>query len=207
LVSAEEADITRGWMEKSATPARPSTKTALTFTEKEIEKAKGHQRQKPVQKLLDHFDAFDTNSDGRITRAELNAAIASGGLTAEELTTIFGTISPDDIFNRMNVAGDDAIDFGEVLAFLESIGLDVTTQLVGFPARPPKNMLEFALNMLEAVTRDLTRANQGLGDRDRIVPIDTDYVGTTTFDLVQADLDFMVNSGRNHTKSFLSHHR
>jgi hypothetical protein len=73
--------------------------------------------------------------------------------------------------------------------------------------RPPKNMLEFALNMLEAVTRDLTRANQGLGDRDRIVPIDTDYVGTTTFDLVQDDLDFMVNSGRNHTKAFLSHHR
>jgi hypothetical protein len=68
-------------------------------------------------------------------------------------------------------------------------------------------MLEFALNMLEAVTRDLTRANQGLGDRDRIVPIDTDYVGTTTFDLVQEDLDFMVNSGRNHTKAFLSHHR
>jgi hypothetical protein len=160
-----------------------------------------------VQKLLDHFDAFDTNSDGRITRAELNAAIASGGLTTDELTTIFGTTSPNDIFDRMNVEGDDAIDFGEVLAFLESIGLDVTTQLVGFPARPPKNMLEFALNMLEAVTRDLTRANQGLGDRDRIVPIDTDYVGTTTFDLVQDDLDFMVNSGRNHTKAFLSHHR
>ncbi len=163
--------------------------------------------QAPVQKLLDHFDAFDTNADGRITRAELNAAIASGGLSTDELTTIFGTTSPDDIFNRMNVAGDDAIDFGEVLAFLESIGLDVTTQLVGFPARPPKNMLEFALNMLEAVTRDLTRANQGLGDRDRIVPIDTDYVGTTTFDLAQDDLDFMVNSGRNHTKAFLSHHR
>jgi hypothetical protein len=32
-------------------------------------------------------------------------------------------------------------------------------------------------------------------------------VGTTTFDLVQDDLDFMVNSGRNHTKAFLSHHR
>jgi hypothetical protein len=188
-------------------PSASQHKDCTCFTEKEIEKAKGHQRQKPVQKLLDHFDAFDTNSDGRITKAELNAAIASGGLTAEELTTIFGTTSPDDIFNRMNVAGDDAIDFGEVLAFLESIGLDVTTQLVGFPARPPKNMLEFALNMLEAVTRDLTRANQGLGDRDRIVPIDTDYVGTTTFDLVQDDLDFMVNSGRNHTKAFLSHHR
>jgi len=207
LVSAEEADITRGWMDQTATPTRPGTKTALDFTEKEIEKAKGHQMQAPVQKLLDHFDAFDTDSDGRITRAELHAAIASGGLSTEELTTIFGTTSPDDIFNRMNVAGDDAIDFGEVLAFLESIGLDVTTQLVGFPARPPKNMLEFALNMLEAVTRDLTRANQGLGDRDRIVPIDTDYVGTTTFDLVQDDLDFMVNSGRNHTKAFLSHHR
>ncbi len=207
LVSAEEADITRGWMDPSATPTRPNTKTALAFTEKEIEKAKGHQMQQPVQKLLDHLDAFDADSDGRITRAELHAAIASGGLSSDELTTIFGSTSSDDIFDRMNVAGDDAVYFGEVLAFLESIGLDVTTQLVGFPARAPKNMLEFALNMLEAVTRDLTRANQGLGDRDRIVPIDTDYVGTTTFDLVQADLDFMVNSGRNHTKVFLNHHR
>ena len=68
-------------------------------------------------------------------------------------------------------------------------------------------MLEFALNMLEAVTRDLTRANQGLGDRDRTVPIDTDYIGTTTFDLVQEDLDFMVNSGCAPTKPFLDRHR
>ena len=70
-----------------------------------------------------------------------------------------------------------------------------------------KNILEFALNMLEAVTRDFSRANQGLGERDRIVPIDTDYAGTTTFDLVQDDPGFMINSGRNHTKAFLSHHR
>ncbi|MFM8871406.1 MAG: hypothetical protein ACKOFD_07510, partial [Actinomycetota bacterium] len=81
--------------------------------------------------------------------------------------------------------------------------VDVTTQLVGFPARPPKNMLEFALNMLEAVSRDLTRANHTSDDYDRTIPINTDSVGTTTFDLVQADLDFLIDTGFAHTRAFL----
>jgi hypothetical protein len=207
LVSADESDITRGWMDKSATPARPHTGLAIKHTEKEKAQAKLNELQRPIQKLLDHLDTFDANADGRISRDELNAAIASGGLTKEELQSIFGTNDASEIFSRLDIAQDGSVDFGEVLAYLESIGLDVTTQLVGFPARAPKNMLEFALNMLEAVTRDLTRANQGLGDRDRTVPIDTDYIGTTTFDLVQDDLDFMVNSGRAHTKSCLDRHR
>jgi arachidonate 5-lipoxygenase len=207
LVSADESDITRGWMDKSATPKRPNTGLALKHTEKEKAQAKVNELQRPVQKLLDHLDTFDANADGRISRDELNAAIASGGLSPDELQSIFGTSDASEIFERLDVAQDGSVDFGEVLTFLEGIGLDVTTQLVGFPARAPKNMLEFALNMLEAVTRDLTRANQGFGDRDRTVPIDTDYIGTTTFDLVQEDLDFMVNSGRAHTKSFLERHR
>ena len=207
LVSADEADITRGWMDKSATPTRPSTGAALKHVEKELAQLKSQELQKPVQKLLDHLDTYDANADGRISREELSQAIGSGGLSVDELMSIFGTTSAEEIFDRLNVAHDDFIDFGEVLAYLETAGLDVTTQLVGFPSRPPKNMLEFALNMLEAVTRDLTRANQGLGDRVRTVPIDTDYIGTTTFDLDQKDLDFMVASGRNHTKAYLDRHR
>jgi hypothetical protein len=40
LVSADESDITRGWMDKSATPARPNTGLAIKHTEKEKAQAK-----------------------------------------------------------------------------------------------------------------------------------------------------------------------
>lgn len=40
LVSADESDITRGWMDKSATPARPNTGLAIKHTEKKKHKPK-----------------------------------------------------------------------------------------------------------------------------------------------------------------------
>ena len=57
------------------------------------------------------------------------------------------------------------------------------------------------------VSRDLTRSNQTSDDRPRTIPISTDYIGTTTFNLVDADLQFMIESGRKHTKAFLDAHR
>ena len=74
-------------------------------------------------------------------------------------------------------------------------------------SRPPKNIVEFAMNLLEAVSRDLTRSNQTSEDRPRTIPINTDYVGTTTFNLVEADLKWMIESGRVHTKAFLDSKR
>ena len=131
----------------------------------------------------------------------LKALDASG--RREDTVLIFGTDDVDGIFEHMNADGGDTIEFGELLAYLETRGLDVTTSLVGFPARPPKNIVDFAMNMIEAVSRDLTRSNQTSDDRPRTIPISTDYIGTTTFNLVDADLQFMIESGRKHTKAFL----
>jgi hypothetical protein len=156
-----------------------------------------------LQKLLHVLDDVDADTSGTISLTELEQALVRSGVSDAELTAVFGTTAPDEIFARINTNGNDQIEFSEVLVFLESVGVDVTTQLVGFPARPPKNMLEFALNMLEAVSRDLTRANHTSDDYDRTIPINTDYVGTTTFDLVQEDLDFLISTGFAHTSAFL----
>jgi len=207
LVAAGESDITRGWLVDGATPPRPNTDTANEFTAKEEAQAARNALQKPVQKVLDLLDKYDRDADGDITREELSEAVKTDGISPEELMTVFGSKDVVQIFDKLNVEGRETVNFGEVLAHIEQIGLDITTQLVGFPALPPKNMVEFALNMLEAVTRDLTRANQGLGDRDRTAPINTDYVGTTTFALVQEDLDFLVATGRNNTRAFIDAHR
>ena len=153
--------------------------------------------------MISYLDKVDIDLDGRIDADELAAAITKSGINDSELLAVFKSTDSKEIFSSIDKDADGKIDFSEVINFLESIGVDVTTQLVGFPARHPKTVLDFALNMLEAVSRDLTRANYQSIDRQRTVPINTDYVGTTTFDLEQADLEFLIETGRRHTQSFL----
>lgn len=208
LFAGEETDITRSWLVQGATPpARPDTEAARDYAEKE--KVRTHQQnmQRPIQRLLQALDQHDADRDGRITIEELDATLRNGSFSMEDIITVFGTADLQEIFDHMNADGGDAIEFGELLAYLESRGLDVTTSLVGFPARPPRNIVDFAMNLIEAVSRDLTRSNQTGEDRPRTIPISTDYVGTTTFNLVPADLKWMIESGRVHTRAFLDAHR
>jgi arachidonate 5-lipoxygenase len=208
LFAGEETDITRSWLEPGAEPpARPDTEAAREYAEKEKVRQRQSDMQRPIQRLLQRLDEHDVDSDGRISRDELRATLSDGSFSAQDTVLIFGTSDVDEIFEHMNADGGDTIEFGELLSFLETRGLDVTTSLVGFPARPPKNIVDFAMNLIEAVSRDLTRSNQTGDDRPRTIPISTDYVGTTTFNLVDADLQFMIESGRKHTKAFLDAHR
>lgn len=208
LFAGEETDITRGWLVPGAEPPRrPGTPAAREFADKEEERSRRSSMQKPVQRLLQRLDEHDVNSDGRISRDELAATLSDGSFSPEDTELIFGTKEVERIFAHMNADGGGTVEFAELLSFLESRGLDVTTSLVGFPARPPRNILEFAMNMLEAVTRDLTRSNQTAEDRPRTVPINTDYVGTTTFNLEEADLKWLIETGRTHTKAFLDAQR
>lgn len=208
LFAGEETDITRSWLVPGAEPpARPDTPAAREYAAAEKVRQRQSDMQKPIQRLLKRLDEHDVDSDGRISKAELTATLSDGSFSADDTNLVFGTTDIDAIFDHMNADGGDSIEFTELLAYLESRGLDVTTSLVGFPARPPKNILEFAMNMLEAVTRDLTRSNQTVDDRPRTIPINTDYVGTTTFNLEAADLKWMIETGRTHTKAFLDAHR
>ena len=208
LFAGEETDITRSWLVPGAEPpARPDTPAAREYAAAEKVRQRQSDMQRPIQRLLQRLDEHDADANGRISRAELRATLTDGSFSAEDTVLIFGTTDVDQVFGRMNADGGDTIEFSELLSFLESRGLDVTTSLVGFPARPPRNIVEFALNMLEAVSRDLTRSNQTGDDRPRTVPINTDYVGTTTFNLEAADLKWMIETGRAHTKAFLDAHR
>jgi arachidonate 5-lipoxygenase len=202
LFALEENDITRTWVPDSLEPqSRPDTNAARRALQREIDAAATRSLQEPVQRVLDVLDAVDIDRDGVIDMTEFRAALDE--LAPNDLQTVFGPGSLEEIFALLDTDGSGAIEFGELLTHVESVGLDVTTQLVGFPAKPPRSAIDFALNMLEAVNRDLARSIQGVGDRDRTVPINTDYVGTTTFDLSTEDLDFLVEAGRRHTRAIL----
>ena len=208
LFAGEETDITRSWLVPGAeAPVRPDTEAARDYANAEKVRQRQSDMQKPIQRLLRRLDEHDVDSDGRISKSELAATLTDGSFSTEDAMLIFGTSDINEIFDHMNADGGDSIEFNELLAYLESRGLDVTTSLVGFPARPPKNIVDFAMNLIEAVSRDLTRSNQTAEDRPRTIPINTDYVGTTTFNLVDADLKWMIETGRTHTRAFLNAHR
>jgi arachidonate 5-lipoxygenase len=208
LFAGEETDITRSWLVAGAEPpARPDTEAAREYAQKEAVRERQNNMQRPIQRLLQKLDEHDVDNDGRISVDELRATLTDGSFSPDDARLIFGSDDIEEIFRQMNADGGDRVEFNELLSFLETRGLDVTTALVGFPSRPPKNIVEFAMNLLEAVSRDLTRSNQTSEDRPRTIPINTDYVGTTTFNLVEADLKWMIESGRVHTKAFLDSKR
>jgi Ca2+-binding EF-hand superfamily protein len=205
LFSESESDITRAWVSPEVQlPERPETPAAKRCTvEEEGRKSLGFIHA-PIQRLFACLDEVDADENGRISEDELVSAIDRAGLTGEQLLAAFATTDVGAIFSHIDKDADKKIDFAEILNFLESIGIDITTKLVGFPARHPKTVVDFAMNLLEAVSRDLTRANQQPIDQRRTSPINTDYVGTTTFDLEKDDLDFLIETGRIHTQSFLN---
>ncbi len=204
LFSSDEADVTREWVRPGGgPPPRPDTPARARFEEDERKSASQQQIPKPLQRLLAALKEIDVNEDGTISEAELDAAVESGDVSSVELLSVFGTTSISEIFATLNKNADGYIDFGEVVAFIESIGGDLTTHLVGFPARPPRSITGFAANIFDAVSRDLTRATYTSADRMRTVPICTDYVTTQSFDLTPPDFEFLVESARRSTRAYL----
>ncbi|MGB2977688.1 MAG: patatin-like phospholipase family protein [Propionicimonas sp.] len=204
LFSSDEADVTRAWVRPGGgPPPRPHTPAKAHYEEVERETSMQRQFPKPLQRLIAALKDLDLNEDGLVSEAELGQAVESGEVTSVELLTVFGTTSIREIFSTLNRNDDGYIDFSEVVAFIETLGGDLTTQLVGFPARPPRTLAGFAANLFDAVSRDLSRTTFSPSDRARTVPICTDYVTTRSFDLEPPDFEFLVESARRSTRAFL----
>jgi len=204
LFSSDEADLSRAWVRPGGgPPPRPDTPARARFEETERRTATRASIPRPLQRILSALRDMDVNADGLISLDELERAVDSGEVSSVELLTVFGTTSVGEVFAELNRNGDGMIDFGEVVAFIEALGGDLTTQLVGFPARPPRTLAGFAANLFDAVSRDLSRATYSPTSRARTVPICTDYVGTQAFDLARADYAFLVDSARRSTRAFL----
>lgn len=204
LFSSDEADITRSWVRPGGgPPPRPHTRARESYEQVERSSASQRELPQPLQRLLTALQALDVDMDGSITESELEGVVEAGDVTSVELLSIFGTTSIPEIFASLNRDGDGGIEFGEIMNFIEASGVDLTTHLVGFPARPPRTLAGFANNIFDAVSRDLTRANYTPTDRARTVPICTDYITTQSFDLEARDYEFLVESARRSTRAFL----
>jgi predicted acylesterase/phospholipase RssA len=208
--SADERDITAEWITKGATPPpRPNTKLSR---ERKLKDDALDKREATVlalenafRKLLDALAEVERDGDGRISRQECQELFTSGKFTNEDAILLFGSTDIQNIFAQLDESKDGFVDMGELQKFMDARNVDLTTRLTGgFRTEKTLSVGGFMASLLDTILTTSQRKDMLKEDRDRTVPINTDYIGTTDFQLTSADYEFMVESGARYTRAFLA---
>jgi arachidonate 5-lipoxygenase len=209
--NADDRDITAFWTpEGGGPPPRPDTKLSRTRKDKEAAIQRRDARAVALEnafcRLLEAMAEVELDGDGRIDRAECEALFESGKLSADDAVLLFGSADVQAIFDRLDENRDGFIDYGELQRFMDACNVDLTARTVGHYRTHSGSVGDFIWNLLETMLSTIQRAALVEEDRHRTVPIDTDYVGTADFAIVDADREFLVESGARQTRAFLSAH-
>jgi len=209
--NADDRDITAFWTpEGGGPPPRPDTKLSRAFKDKEAaiqrRDARAVALEKAFGRLLEAMADIELDGDGRVDRAECEALFRSGKLAPDDAVLLFGSADVQAIFDRLDENLDGFIDYGELQRFMDTCNVDLTARTVGHYRTHSGSVGDFIWNLLETMLSTIQRAGLVEEDRLRTIPIDTDYVGTADFAVVDADREFLVEAGARQTRAFLRAH-
>lgn len=204
----ELGDATEWWMtDDMRPPARPDTALARRRAAEEQalqeRTAVRSQLDAAAQRLMDALARIDASGDGHVSRAEAEALFTTGGFTEGDARLLFDTTHAETVFRALDHNGDGRIAYDEILRYVDSRNVDLTANL-GLAHAEPKSMTGFVSTVFNTLLMHLRRVSLEPADRDRTVPIDSDYVSTTDFALEPADREFLLESGRRATRAFLA---
>lgn len=204
----ELGDVTEWWMtDDMRPPARPDTALSRARAEEEAALAERtavrSRLDGATQRLLDALARIDASGDGQISLEEATALFTAGGLSAEDGRLLFDTTDPAAVFRALDHDGSGKIVYDEILRYVDSRHVDLTAHL-GLAHAEPRSMTNFVSTVFNTLLMHLRRVSMVPEDRDRTVPIDSDYVSTTDFALEPADREFLLESGRRATRAFLA---
>ncbi|WP_084737160.1 patatin-like phospholipase family protein [Cystobacter ferrugineus] len=207
--SADDQDITSAWLADGASPP-PRPDTRLSRARKAIDVAirKRDARVADLEsafgRLLEALANVERSGDGRISRKECEDLFTSGKFSNDDAVLLFGSTNVQDIFTQLDESKDGFVDMGELQKFMDARNVDLTTRLMGgLRTRKALSVGDFMSGLLNTILASSQRKDMAPADRDRTVPIYTDYIGTSDFRLMDADYDFLVESGARYTRAFL----
>jgi predicted acylesterase/phospholipase RssA len=206
--SADDRDITSSWTAEGASPPpRPETTLSRARKVKDAALQKRDARvaalENSFRRLLEALEKVERDGDGRISRKECEELFTSGKFSGDDAVLLFGSTNVHDIFTQLDESGDGFVDMGELQKFMDARNIDLTTRLTGGFRTKTLSMGDFMSNLLDTILATSQRKDMLREDRDRTVPINTDYIGTSDFRLMDADYDFLVESGARYTRAFL----
>ncbi|WP_257451586.1 patatin-like phospholipase family protein [Archangium lipolyticum] len=209
--SADDRDITSSWCPDAASPPpRPDTKLSRARKARDVVIQKRDARIAALEsafvRLMEALANVERSGDGRISRKECQDLFTSGKFSGDDAVLLFGSTHVQDIFTQLDASGDGFVDMGELQKFMDARNLDLTTRLTGGFRTKTLSVGDFMSNLLDTILTTSQRKDLRKEDRDRTVPINTDYIGTADFRLMDADFDFLVETGARYTRAFLDAH-
>ncbi len=205
---AELGDVSERWMTADMRPPeRPDTELSRDRAANEQRLEARTKLRSAVdaaaQGLMDALAALEKNGDGRVDRAEAAGLFQTGRLSVEDARLLFDTEDVGAIFATLDRNGDGTVSYEEIVRYVDGRHVDLTAHL-GLSRSEPRSMSTFVSTVFNTLLMHLRRVSLVPDDRERTVPIDTDYVSTTDFALEPADREFLLESGRRATRAFFA---
>lgn len=202
-----EMDSTEAWLSSDARPPdRPATPLAESRAAREGRLANRSRMaaalERAATRLIDAMAAVEADGDGQVSRAEAERLFEAGPLTPQDAELLFGTTDVHRIFGQLDHNGDGHVSWDELLRFVDGRNVDLTAHQ-GLARAEPTNVTSFMSTLMNTLLMHVRKVSLLPEDRQRTVPIDTDYVGTADFDLKTEDREFLLETGRRATTAFL----
>lgn len=202
-----ELDASEWWVPADgAPPERPSSPLAKARAEGEAKLKKRHEMHdildRSSDRLVEAMSRVETSGDGHVSREEILKLFDTGVMSSEDAKILFGTSEIGAIFEALDHNKDGTVAYDELMRFIDGRNVEVTTSSrLGLPS--PTSMAAFVSTVFNTLLMHLRRVTLLPEDRFRTVPIDTDYVGTADFDLLQPDRQFLLETGKRAARAFL----
>ncbi|XP_059158901.1 uncharacterized protein LOC131942947, partial [Physella acuta] len=216
LYDDTEKEVMRYSLERrkgSLVPSEPSARTKL-FTDKCRKKKIQQKAEMEHQKLVRAVEAFMKVLDKHnidehefIDKTELeNALNDTEDFPPEYSQLLFGDdVDVDAAFDMIDKDKNGRIAFMELVHFIEEQGIRMQTRFQGFGRREIRSFFGFLSALQHTLLTNLKYVFVNEDDVDRTVGINTGHVGTSDYELEEADRQFVVARGYNATKAFFQY--
>jgi len=158
-----------------------------------------------VGKMIKELHRSNADQDEVISRSEFTQVFENPiEMTKKDFEMIFGEgVDCQSAFNSLDNDRNGQISFDELMAFVESKGIQLQGRFLGYQRKDIKNFGDFLGTLKAALAVNVKKMYVEDKDTDRTIGIDTDYIEATDFKLDVLDKVFLVESGARGTRAFL----
>lgn len=217
LYGEDDSDYLRMGLEKRyicREPLAPTEKTKLlkNWEKERKRKSRAEREHDKIVKAIDAFLAVLNKHNIRdkdvIDIDELKAAFEDkAGFPDEQAEVLFGQdFTVEEVFALLDYDHNGQIQFGELVRFIESTGVDLHTFFMGVKRQNIDGFLSFLNSLQNTLVHNVQKLHVKDCDIERSIGINTGYVGTTDFTLEDPDIQFLHERGYNSTKAFLQYY-
>lgn len=195
-------------------PEQPKDSKLYKRRQKKRQQEEDHiKRHKVVTEAVGRFihdlAQIEADRDGKISLDELKTAFEMEGrqFTNQDRMTLFeGSTDYETAFKMLDHDKDGQITFHELKNYVESKGVNLQQQFLGYRRKEINSFREFLVTLEYALDINVKRNYVQEKDIKRTIGIDTDYIESTDFALEMADKKFLIESGEKATYAFLRYY-